>query len=92
MEVVRASLCLRIVRHTTLSQAREAARKNARKAENEDGVNRFSVYKRYMLDKVLRTGSQDAMLILPITSQIVDYHDVPAEFAPLFRNYHSDQY
>lgn len=63
----------------SLTATREAA-KNVTKEQHDDAVHRLDVYKTFMINEVLKVGEKESMLILPITSQAVDYRDEPAEY------------
>jgi hypothetical protein len=38
------------------------------------------VYKAFVINNVLEVGEKESILILPITSQAVDYRDEPVEY------------
>lgn len=66
-----------------LIHCREAA-KNVTQDQHNDAANRLRVYKDWLLKEVLQVGKRDSVIVLPITSQAVDYRDVPPpEYAPL---------
>ncbi|KAF2636358.1 hypothetical protein P280DRAFT_510592 [Massarina eburnea CBS 473.64] len=45
-------------------------------AQHENAVQRLALYKDFLLKEVLQVEKREAFLILPITSQAVDYRDV----------------
>jgi hypothetical protein len=59
-----------------LTAPREAA-KDVTEEQHNDAVQRLSVYKEFVLKEVLRVDKRDALMVLPITSQAVDYRDGP---------------
>jgi hypothetical protein len=48
--------------------------------QHEDAVNRLKVYKDWLLKEVLQVGKQDSIIVLPITTQAVDYRDEATEY------------
>lgn len=46
-------------------------------AEHEDGMRRLEVYKEWLLEHILQTRQRNPLVILPITSQEVDYKEDP---------------
>jgi hypothetical protein len=51
--------------------------------QHEDAVNRLRVYKDCLLREVLQVGQQDSIIVLPITTQAVDYRDEATEYDSL---------
>ncbi|KAJ5106161.1 hypothetical protein N7456_002836 [Penicillium angulare] len=45
--------------------------------EHEEGMRRLEVYKGWFLEHILQTEKRNALVILPITSQEVDYKETP---------------
>ncbi|KAF2117001.1 amidase signature domain-containing protein [Lophiotrema nucula] len=52
---------------------------NVTREQHEDAVDRLRIYKRWLIEEVLQVGKQDSIVVLPITSQAVDYRDVPPD-------------
>lgn len=42
----------------------------------------MSVYKQWFLKEILEVGKRNTLLVLPITSQEVDYRDTPPAYDP----------
>lgn len=57
---------------------RDAAR-NVTTDQYDDAMNRLSVYKNWLLQEVLQVGKRNTLIVIPITTQAVDYRDQPAE-------------
>ncbi|KAH8710031.1 amidase signature domain-containing protein [Phaeosphaeriaceae sp. PMI808] len=55
------------------------AAKDITRDQHEGAVYRLSIYKNFALNEVLQSQKRDAIMILPITSQQVNYRDVPAD-------------
>ncbi|KAJ5890023.1 hypothetical protein N7504_010833 [Penicillium tannophilum] len=51
--------------------------KNITIEDHEEGMRRLEVYKDWLLDHVLQTHKRNAVVILPITNQEVDYKETP---------------
>jgi hypothetical protein len=63
-------------KRNVLTTPREAA-KDVTEEQYNDAVQRLSVYRDFILKEVLRVDERDALMVLPITSQAVDYRDGP---------------
>ncbi|KAK3935820.1 amidase signature domain-containing protein [Diplogelasinospora grovesii] len=51
--------------------------KSITSAEHEEGMRRLEVYKEWLLEHILQTSKKNALVVLPITSQEVDYKEDP---------------
>ncbi|KAF2501486.1 hypothetical protein BU16DRAFT_201045 [Lophium mytilinum] len=58
-------------------QWRWKAAEDITKAQYDDAVNRLRIYKDWFLQEVMQVGKRNTLIVLPITSQEVDYRDVP---------------
>lgn len=47
------------------------------KAQRDEGMHRFEVYKKWFLDSVMQQDTSEAYLIMPISNVVVNYRDVP---------------
>lgn len=48
-------------------------------ADHQEGMRRLNVYRDWLLEYILQVNKQNVLVVLPITSQAVDYRDDPVE-------------
>lgn len=48
-------------------------------ADHEEGMRRLDVYRDWLKQHILQTTEKNALVVLPITAQAVDYREDPPE-------------